>query len=112
MDALTHRKHTRPSQFLSTVAKCTCDHAEEVAFHIAKICQKNSKCYFAPWPSAVECLSSNGRPALMSIGFSDSLPGIFYIDFLYLYLSLVNKHDDDDQRNKLVTDHLAVLVEK
>jgi hypothetical protein len=33
----------------------------------------------------------------MSLGFSGSLPGIFYIDFLYLYLLLANKRDDDDE---------------
>jgi hypothetical protein len=32
----------------------------------------------------------------MSLGFSGSLPGIFYTDFLYLYLLLANKRDDDD----------------
>jgi hypothetical protein len=32
----------------------------------------------------------------MSLGFSGSLPEIFYIDFLYLNLLLANKRDDDD----------------
>jgi hypothetical protein len=38
----------------------------------------------------------DGRPALMSLGFSGSLPGNFYIVCLYLYLLLAKKHDDDD----------------
>jgi hypothetical protein len=32
----------------------------------------------------------------MSLGFSGSLPEIFYIDFVYLYLLLANKRDEDD----------------